>query len=713
VKHGRNDPCPCRSGRKYKHCCGQLGTPASGSNAVTPAELAQLESLLRAGRYLELERTVTARVAQQPDSGILWKILGVSLGQQGKEPLAALTNAARLLPDDAETHSNLGHALRAAGRLDAAVASYRRALEIKPDLPTVHTLLGNALSDLGRFAEAAVSYRRALEREPELAEVHSNLGNALQNLGQSSEAVASCRRALALQPDLAAAHTNLGNALRDLRQLTEAAASHRRAVQIQPDFARAHNNLGNVLRDLGEIDAAVAAYRRALEIEPRFAVAHNNLGSALRDLSRIDEAQMSLEQALALDPGFALAHTNLGIVLRLQGRFADAERRGLEALELDPQLAAALVFLGELQADKGQFEQARALFERAIRVDASSPSAWAGLSGLRKMTASDAGWLTQAQRIADQPLPPRAEAQLRYAIGKYFDDVRDYERAFHHYQRANQLKKRYTPAYDRLQLTQAVNQTIRQYDQDWLHEARCAGMTSVRPVFIVGMPRSGTTLAEQILAAHPAVFGGGELPFWTHAAAKYTAAAAGEQAGMVCKLAEDYLRLLQILSADALRTVDKMPANFRCLGLICAALPNAHIIHMRRNPIDTCLSIYFQNFDAAHDYANDLEDLAHHYTEYLRLMQHWRVTLPTHALLDVPYEGLIADPDAWSRKILQFVGLPWDPRCLDFHQADHTVSTLSRWQVRQKINASSVERWRHYEPFVGPLRRLGEPGSIN
>jgi hypothetical protein len=199
--------------------------------------------------------------------------------------------------------------------------------------------------------------------------------------------------------------------------------------------------------------------------------------------------------------------------------------------------------------------------------------------------------------------------------------------------------------------------------------------------------------------------------FWNTAAAGYgpaAPAALGEAAdnGVLCAAAADYLRLLEDQSADALRVVDKMPGNFLHLGLIHAALPRAHIIHMRRNPIDTCLSIYFQHFESFHSYATDLDDLAHYYGEYLRLMNHWRSSLPAGAMLDVAYEALVQDQEACSRSMLEFIGLPWDPQCIDFHRTSRSVITASKWQVRQKISRSSVERWRNYERFVAPLKHL-------
>jgi Sulfotransferase family len=295
-------------------------------------------------------------------------------------------------------------------------------------------------------------------------------------------------------------------------------------------------------------------------------------------------------------------------------------------------------------------------------------------------------------------------------MGKYFDDIGDYGQAFESYRLANELTRKYGAVFDRSEFTRQVDRILHAYGREWLSEVRRHCVPSERPIFIVGMPRSGTSLAEQILASHPAVFGAGELQFWHDAAMVFDSSALGSttQEGMISAFAQDYLRQLRELSTDALRVVDKMPANFKFLGLMHAALPNARIIHMRRNPLDTCLSIYFQNFSISHDYAHDLEDLAHYYSEYLRLMTHWRATLPEGAILDVAYEELVSQPRDSIRGMLEFVGLPWDERCLDFHATNRTVITLSKWQVRQKMTTRSVDRWRNYERFVGPLRHLGK-----
>lgn len=686
-----------------------------------------------------MARTLLARY---PQVGFLWKLYGAAVLRQGGDALPILQRAIQLLPDDADASCDLGRALRRHGDVTGALARYERALELRPTHVAALVGLAEALQLCGRFAEAAVAYGRALALEPGVAELHNNLGNALRDGGRLEDAVVSYGRALAIKPDFAQAHSNLGTALRGLGRLDEALTSYHRALALEPDFAQGYNNMGNALRDLGKLEEALASYGRALELEPHFADAHCNLGNALRDAGRLHEALMSYRRALELEPTLAEAHNNLGNVhldlmqlseaeasyrralqlrpdyvhahtslarvLRQQGRPAAAEASCHKALSVDPESAESVAFLAELHADRGEFAQAEAVFNRALGIDPDLPAAWAGLARCRRMSASDSAWLDAAQRLVAGKLPLGQEIYLRFAIGKYFDDVRSYELAFENYRLANELTRQYGAVFDPSELTREVDRIVQTYDRQWLGRARCDGESSDRPLFIVGMPRSGTSLAEQILASHPAVFGAGELPFWHDAAAVFDpfAPGASTHGHGLDSVARDYLRRLYELSPDALRVVDKMPTHFRILGLIHAALPNARIIHMRRNPIDTCLSIYFQNFSIAHAYASDLEHLACYYSQYSRLMAHWHSALPAGTILDVSYEKLVSHPEDSIRAMLGFAGLPWDERCLEFHTTTRTVITPSKWQVRQKMSSTSVARWRNYERFVGPLRRL-------
>jgi tetratricopeptide (TPR) repeat protein len=581
-----------------------------------------------------------------------------------------------------------------------------------PDDAVAQVNEANALARAGRLSEAAAGYLNALALRPDFVEAHANLSELLLEQGQPEQAAASCARALAIQPDFAAAHQTLAKARLSQGRFDEAALHARRAVAIRAEFPEPYNTLGNALMKLSHLDEALASFRRAIALKPNFAEAHMNLAGALRSIGHLDMAAAGYRRVLELNSEFAPAHAELATVLRLQRRSAESEHHARRALGLDPKSTAPLAVLAELQADAGQFAQAEQGYRRIISMDENALDSWAALARLRRMTAADGEWLAAAERLLAAPWPARRELPLRYAIAKYFDDLRDFDRAFAHYQRANVLSAQCAPPHDRAALTRAVDLIIRSQDRSWMERKQLAGDFSERPVFIVGMLRSGTTLAEQILASHPAVFGAGELTFFgaETAAAFANAAAAGGALDFseaeLRRLAAGYLALLQRLSSGAARVIDKFPTNFFLLGLIRAVLPRAHIIHMQRDPRDTCLSIYFQQFEAANTYANDLEDLAHYYREYQRLMRHWSNTLPSGALLHVPYERLAAHPEAWSRRMVDFVGLPWDARCLDFHRTERSVVTASRWQVRQVMSTSSVGRWRSYEQHLGPLAVL-------
>jgi tetratricopeptide (TPR) repeat protein len=677
LKLGRNDLCACGSGKKYKKCCGQERRGATTHRSHgRPPDLSEFTGLIREGRYSEIEQAASRLVRDRPDWALGWKLLSFALWHQGKDAMEALERAAAMLPQDSETHSNLGNALRRRGRAAEAVASLRRALSLRPRHPETHNDLGVALRDLGDIDAAIACFRRALELRPDLALASMNLGYALGRLGMANEAERSFRDALRADPALVAAHMGLGEVLLTRGSVEGAAECYRRATEIQPDLAEAHTHLGNALRDLGQSDAAVAEYRRALELRP--------------------EAPE--------------AHYNLSVTLRLLHRYQEAEASARRAHHIDPTLAAPLVCLAELKADQGRFGEAEDLLERALAVDPHSADACSAIPRLRRMTLSDHGWLAAAERVAAQQLSAPQRARLQYAIGKYFDDIGKFPEAFTHYQRANELKKTCCPPYETQRFRHLVSQIIERCGPERLGPRGASAPGTSRPVFIVGMPRSGTSLVEQILAAHPRIFGAGELPFWSRALADWLSdlPAGAASAERLQSLADRYLGLLDALDTGAAHVIDKMPANFLALGLIHAAVPQARIIHLRRHPIDTCVSIYFQDFEATYRYANDLEDLAHYYTEYRRVMAHWRSVLPADTMIEVCYEQLVSKPEAVSRGMLEFLGVEWNPACLEFHRICRTVITASKWQVRQEISKSSVGRWINYAEHVAPLRRLME-----
>jgi tetratricopeptide (TPR) repeat protein len=498
-----------------------------------------------------------------------------------------------------------------------------------------------------------------------------------------------------------------GNKLIDQGSYAEAAALFKEAAQLDSSHAEALNNLGSAFSQLGQFDEAERCFREAIAAKPGFSDAHGNLGVLLRQKSYLSDSETSLRRALKLRPTNADARVNLGLTLVMLGRLRDARACFAKVLKSAPRDFRALFGMGQIAVMEGRFEEAEAAYRRVIEINPKMTNAWASLALTRKMTPSDREWYESVQAIATSASNPVEQAQLRFAMGKYCDDVNNFAEAFENFKRGNELLKAAAPDYDRKARSQFVDKLARVYSREAISKIAAFGSSSAKPVFVVGMPRSGTSLAEQIIASHPAAYGMGELDFWNSPPlmeAGITQGIFSETARL--KVAEDYLRILESSSKSASRIVNKAPVNSDFLGLIYTVFPNARVVYVQRDPIDTCLSCYFQQFLAGINFAFDLSDLVHYYREHERMMAHWRSVLPAGFILDVSYEGLVADQEVWSRKMLDFFGLEWDARVLKFYSNDRQVTTASAWQVRQKIYSSSVARWRNYEKFIGPLKSL-------
>jgi tetratricopeptide (TPR) repeat protein len=488
----------------------------------------------------------------------------------------------------------------------------------------------------------------------------------------------------------------------------EAVGYYEELLSIDSRHAVARNNLGAAFCSLGRYADAEDQFRGAIGINTRMPDAYNNLGTVLRWRGRAIESEQPLRRALKLQPTYVDAQVNLAGSLVLLNRWREAKGLLEKALSSAPRNVAALVALGQIAGPEGRLGEAEVLFKRAAETDPKSPGAWAELARVRKMTSADAGWAKHAEEIASGGLAPHDEANIRYALGKYHDDVGDFARAFRSYRRANELQKMAADPYDRQAHERFVDDMKRIYTREALAQAHAGASDSRRPVFVVGMPRSGTSLVEHIIASHPAATGAGELPFWSDAMRRHERAIRNDvlDEALRGKLAGAYLRVLTQHSKGAERIVDKATFNSEYLGVIHSVFPNARFIYLQRDPIDACLSAYFQQLSQEMSFAMDLSDLAHYYREHQRLVTHWRSVLPPGVLLEVPYAQLIADQERWTRKIVDFLGLDWSERCLDFTRTERVVMTSSFWQVRQKIYKTSVGRWHNYQKFIGPLAEL-------
>jgi Flp pilus assembly protein TadD len=490
----------------------------------------------------------------------------------------------------------------------------------------------------------------------------------------------------------------------------ESAKRLQEALTLDDRRADAHAKLGAVLCLLGRFDEAERELRRAIELKPTFPDAHSNLGTLLRDRGEFAASETALRRAVKQNPRDSQALASLGLTLGMRGRLSEARACLEKALRIkahDPATLASLSWLGGIE---GRFDEAEKHCRAALQVDPRHPGAQAMLAGLRRMTDADRDWLDGAEQTLAEGLPPLGEAKLRYAMGKYFDDLGKHSRAFEQYERANKLHKLVTAPYDRAGRTKFVDETITTYTRQRVAQLAKGASGSEKPLFVTGMMRSGTSLVEQIIASHPQAMGAGELDYWNVTARKHreTLMHGGLDEPLVRKLGDSYLRILEQHSPNALRVADKSTFNTDHLGLIHQVLPRARIVYVQRDPADTCLSCYFQDFANAASFTMDLSDLAHYYREHHRLISHWRSALPERVLLVVPYAELVADPETWSRRIVEFIGLEWDSRCLEFHKTERPVLTASNWQVRQPVYSRSVGRWRNYEKFIHPLLELRE-----
>jgi tetratricopeptide (TPR) repeat protein len=609
--------------------------------------------------------------------------------------------------------------LHEAGRLTEAEALYRGILHEAPAHPHALHLLGVAVHQLGRHAEAAERIERALAIHGPHPVFLSNLAAVYLDLDRLDDTVAQCRAALQLQPNLPDAHHNLGVALMRQGQLDAAETAFTRALRLKPAHIDARSNLGACLHRQGRLADALTCLEHAVRLAPQHAQAHNDLGGVLLACKQVEPAIGHFREAIRLRPAFAEAHTNLGLALRELGRLGEAADCYREALRVNPRHAAAHNNLGYLFEAEGRLDEARDEFLKALALDPYNAMALASLSGLAVAGHYDfpQDQVESVRRLVDRPdVPVDDRGRLHFALARMLDAAGSYDEAFAHYQEGNALRQEYVrrrgAAFDPAAERRFVDRLIALFSPAYFERVRSFGVASELPIFIVGMMRSGTTVVEQILASHPDVHGAGELrelgaltaslPERLRTADPYPECLARLDVQTAQAVAQAHLDNLQRRGGTARRVVDKMPVNFQHLGLIATLFPRAQIIHCHRDPIDTCLSCFSQNFGEPQAFTLDLRHLGFYYRQYERLMAHWKAVLPA-PIFELQYEELTAEPEAVSRRLLAFCGLDWDERCLRPHEAQRPVRTASMLQVRKPIYRSAVGRWKRYEKHVQPL----------
>jgi tetratricopeptide (TPR) repeat protein len=678
------------------------------------------EQKRREGFLADAEELSRRAIAAEPANAEAVHMLGIVAHQSGKlnEAIEHVRRAIAIKPDVALYHANLGEMCRLAGRIDEAIAAGRRALELNPDYPTALSNLGIALFDQDKFEEALGYHDRAIALQKDFAQAHSNRGNTLQRLKRFAEAEQAYRRALELQPNFADAWNNLGTCLREMKRPEEAETIYRKSLELGPNNPYTLDNLALTMRDLERLEPAADLLRRALAIEPRSDKLHIHYGSVLLDQDKLDEAALEAERAIAIDANNHDTMNLMGRVTFKRGDLQSAVDYYRRALALKPDFADAHNNMGNALRELGKLQQAQESYIDALKLDPNNVGVYFNLSDIKKFTPGDPQ-LAAMEALAANPdgLLKNDRIQLDFAIGKAYADLQDYSRSFAHFLAGN-AAKRATISYDEKTILASFDSIEAVFTPELIAAKSGGGDPSPMPIFVIGMPRSGTTLIEQIIASHPMVHGAGELQNLNDVirtvrgsdgnTIPYPEFVPAVEAAALAQIGARYVASLQALvpkeARNCERVTDKMPSNYYFAGLIHLALPNATIIHTVRDPVDTCVSCFSKLFAAEQNHTYNLGEIGRYHKRYQHLMDHWHRVLPAGRILDIRYEDVVADVEKEARRIIAHCGLPWNDRCLSFYETDRPVRTASASQVRQPIFTSAVGRWQRYgNRRLGPL----------
>jgi len=525
--------------------------------------------------------------------------------------------------------------------------------------------------------------------------------------GRPADAIAPLRDAALLQPTNPIIQHDLGLACLEVDRVPDAIAALQRAVASNPRYADAYFRLGIALEKLGDIGGAIAAYDRAVKLLPSLTEAWFRAGALFYTLGQRDEAIGCFRRAAATGGPTSFGRLGKARALLTEDRNQEAEQMLRETLVADPRNAMAYDLLGNLLSEFGRFDEARACFERAIAIAPLLAGSYYDLVRCRPVTSHDNGLLQAMEAALATPgLEAAQRLRLHLAIGKAAEDLGDYALAMHHFDAADTVR-RGAASFDSAAFSNEIDRLIARCTPEWIARAPELGSPDATPVLIIGMPRSGTTLVEQIVSMHPEVGAGGELHFWNQRGAEWQrAGAGGNETQFLAKAAADYLGVLRAIAPTAARVTDKMPFNFLWAGLIHVAFPRATIIHCRRAAVDTALSIHQTHFRPGVAFPTGGAELVAYFRSYQRLIDHWRSVLPADRFIEVDYEDLTRAPEPVIRRIIAACGLVWHDACLRPESNPRAVKTPSKWQTRQPIYRTSVARWRRYEPWLGPLRAL-------
>ena len=654
------------------------------------------------GRYAEAEKLAQLITEEFPKHPFGWKVLGAVLKETGRESEAIVPfqKSLEITPQDPVAHSNLGITLQALGRLEEAETSLRQSIALKFDYATAHNNLGITLQGLGKLEEAEISLKQAISLKSDFVEAYVNLGNTLKELNKLDESVSCLNEAISLKPDFAEAHNNLGNTLKKLGRLEEAEASYTKSILLKPNYIEAFNNLGVILKDLGRLCESEANLKHVIALKPNNAEAHNNLGNTLQEMGKLEEAMDSYEHAIKLRSNYFEAYNNLGVTFHELDKLQEAEQSFRQAILIKPDYSEAHNNLGNILKDLGQLDQAGSSFRDAIKFKPYNTSAYRHITLIKKIDLQDELYLKMMSFYRNKNLSENQLCHINFGLGKIYADAELFEQSFKHYREGNLLRKNFLK-YDFHQDANLFRQLKTSYpilEQNSLNfDSRSNKLT---PIFILGMPRSGTTLIEQIISSHSMVRGAGELRYVSNLGFEIASGLCEVNKASLINFRNKYLSKLQDISEGKMIVTDKMPHNFLYIGLISAVFPEAKIIHVQRNPAALCWGNYKQYFNSKNlGYCYGIDDIINYYRLYKNLMEFWKENL-NERIYNIDYDLLTIKQEDETKKIFNYIGLNWEEACMSPEQNTRSVATASNIQVRNKVYKGSSEKWKLYKPYL-------------
>jgi len=666
------------------------------------------------GQLTEALKTVEALISQYPNEPILHNISGVCYQETGQLEMAvqSFERAVAIKPDFADAHYNLGLSLQELNQLDAAVKSYEDTLAIESEYVKAYNNLGIIFIELGHADDAIKAYEQVIAIEPNNAQAHHNLGNALNELGKLDEAIKSYKQALSIEPNYYEAHNNLGTILFKIGQTDEALNSYKDALSINPDFTDAHNNIGITLQSLGQFDEASESYEKAIAINNEHTQALNNLGNCNNECGQFAEAVNFYRQALNINPNFEDAYYNLGTALYALGQNDNAINSYNNLLSINPDYADAHNNLGLILQELGQSDEAFNAYVNALAIEPNNAQFHRNLSTLKKYKEGDTQLAQMQSLLSKSNIGQKDCISLSFALSKAYGDLGKVKELFKVLNEGNLLRKE--------ELNYSIESDLnkhaifRKLFKSATTKSSSYDSQTSSPIFIVGMPRSGTSLVEQIISSHHKVHGAGELPnldkLITPIFNEYLSNNNALSEKNFLSIRQGYLQNLSSLNVPERIITDKMPTNFENIGFILKAFPEAKIIHLKRDSMAVCWSIYQRYFPAKNlGFPYNMKDLAQFYNSYSLLMEFWHELFPNQ-IYDISYEDLTTNQEEETRKLLEYCGLDWDQDCLNFYTNKSAVKTASSLQVKEPMYQGSSEKWKKYKAHLKPLiNTLGYP----